>query len=97
VPYQSDLPPQTNETPVDVSVYGSPPRAPPLPPPPAIAAGFGLPGFTQKTRTHDPFSWEAQESEIEQHGGALLPPRLLQTHLFNKIFEGLLQEPLKTL
>uniref|UniRef100_A0A915N389 SHD domain-containing protein n=1 Tax=Meloidogyne javanica TaxID=6303 RepID=A0A915N389_MELJA len=44
VPYQSDLPPQTNETPVD-------------------------------TRTHDPFSWEAQESEIEQHGGASLPPR----------------------
>ncbi|CAK5035915.1 unnamed protein product [Meloidogyne enterolobii] len=75
VPYQSDLPPQTNETPVDVSVYGSPPRAPPLPPPPAIAAGLGLPGLTQKTRTHDPFSWEAQESEIEQHGGAPLPPR----------------------
>ncbi|CAK5018406.1 unnamed protein product [Meloidogyne enterolobii] len=75
LPYKSDLPPQTNETPVDVSVYGSPPRAPPLPPPPVIAAGLGLPGLAQKTRTHDPFSWEAQESEIEQHGGAPLPPR----------------------
>ncbi|KAL7074603.1 hypothetical protein ACQ4LE_005710, partial [Meloidogyne hapla] len=77
LPYQTDLPPQpdqTEEFPVDVSVYGSPPRAPPLPPPPAITAGLGLLAFTQKTRKHDPFSWEAQESEIEQHG-APLPPR----------------------
>jgi hypothetical protein len=60
------------------SIYSSPPLPPQPPPIPPAPPQFGLsaaPLIPQRTRTPDPYSWEAQENAISVHGTAIVPPR----------------------